>query len=205
MTRPSYPFDVRSRDVWAIALPASLAFITEPLAGLVDITVIGRQGDAAMLGGVVLGALAFDFIFSMAYFLRTGTAGLTAQAIGARDPRDGLLHLARAIGIGVIAAALMIVLQMPLLALANLATAPTAGVAEAMKQYFEVRIWAAPFSLINYALLGWFYGRARAKTGMMLQMVIHGLDIPLSILFVMSFGWGPQGAALATVIGQAVA
>lgn len=205
MTRPSYPFDVRSRDVWAIALPASLAFITEPLAGLVDITVIGRQGDAAMLGGVVLGALVFDFIFSMAYFLRTGTAGLTAQAIGARDPRDGLLHLARAIGIGVIAAALMIALQVPLLGLANLAMAPTPGVAEAMKQYFEVRIWAAPFSLINYALLGWFYGRARAKTGMMLQMVIHGLDIPLSILFVMNLGWGPHGAALATVIGQAVA
>lgn len=205
MTRPTYPFDVRSRDVWAIALPASVAFITEPLAGLVDITVIGRQGDAAMLGGVVLGALVFDFIFSMAYFLRTGTAGLTAQAIGARDPRDGLLHVARAIGIGVIAAALMIALQVPLLGLANLAMAPTPGVAEAMKQYFEVRIWAAPFSLINYALLGWFYGRARAKTGMMLQMVIHGLDIPLSILFVMSFGWGPHGAALATVIGQAVA
>jgi MATE family multidrug resistance protein len=205
LTRPTYPFDVRSRDVWAIALPASVAFITEPLAGLVDITVIGRQGDAAMLGGVVLGALVFDFIFSMAYFLRTGTAGLTAQAIGARDPRDGLLHVARAIGIGVIAAALMIALQVPLLALANLAMAPTVGVAEALKQYFEVRIWSAPFSLINYALLGWFYGRAQAKTGMMLQMLIHGIDIPLSIIFVMSFGWGPHGAALATVIGQAAA
>jgi len=99
----------------------------------------------------------------------------------------------------------MIALQVPLLGLANLAMAPTPGVAEAMKQYFEVRIWAAPFSLINYALLGWFYGRARAKTGMMLQMVIHGLDIPLSILFVMNLGWGPHGAALATVVVQAAA
>src|SRR5690606_4609061 len=56
----------------------------------------------------------------------------------------------------------------------------------------------------NYALLGWFYGRARARTGMLLQMLIHAIDIPLSILFVMSFGWGPHGAALATVLGQAV-
>ena len=47
-----------------------MAFITEPLAGLVDITVIGRLGDAALLGGVVIGALVFDFIFSLAYFLR---------------------------------------------------------------------------------------------------------------------------------------
>ena len=42
MTRPTYPFDVRSRDVWRIAVPASLAFITEPMVGIVDITVIGR-------------------------------------------------------------------------------------------------------------------------------------------------------------------
>jgi putative MATE family efflux protein len=204
MERPSYPFDVRSRDVWAIALPASVAFITEPIAGLVDITVIGRQGDAAMLGGVVLGALVFDFIFSLAYFLRTGTAGLTAQAVGARDPSDGLLHVARALVIAVIVSALMLVLQGPLLWLANLTMAPSAGVIESLRQYFEVRIWSAPFSLMNYALLGWFYGRARAKTGMLLQMVIHGIDIPLSILFVIGFDWGPFGAALSTVIGNAV-
>ena len=68
--------------------------------------------------------------------------------------------------------------------------------------YFYVRIWSAPFSLINYALLGWFYGRAAATTGMMLQMLIHGVDITLSIWFVWGFGWGVEGAALATVIGQ---
>ena len=73
-SRPQFPFDVRSRDVWSIALPASIAFITEPVVGLVDITVVGRLGDAALLGGLVLGALVFDFVFSMAYFLRIGTA-----------------------------------------------------------------------------------------------------------------------------------
>lgn len=205
MTRPVHPFEVRSRDVWAIALPASVAFITEPLAGLVDITVIGRQGDAAMLGGVVLAALAFDFIFSLAYFLRIGTAGLTAQAIGARDPRDGLLHVTRAILLGVVAGIAMIALQGVLLWLANLALAPTPGVAQSLKAYFEVRIWSAPFVLINFALLGWFYGRARARTGMALQILIHGIDIPLSIIAVMMLGWGPAGAAFATVLGQIVA
>jgi MATE family multidrug resistance protein len=72
--RPQYPFDVRHADVWKIALPASLAFITEPLVGIVDITVVGRLGDAGLLGGLVLGALVFDVIFSLAYFLRIGTA-----------------------------------------------------------------------------------------------------------------------------------
>jgi MATE family multidrug resistance protein len=205
MSRPSYPFEVRSSDVWKIALPASVAFITEPLAGLVDITVIGRLGDAALLGGVVIGALIFDFIFSLAYFLRIGTAGLTAQAVGARDPRDGLLHFARAAGIGVIAGIAMIALQVPLLWLATQAMAPAPAVAAAFAGYFLVRIWSAPFSLINYALLGWFYGRAAATTGMMLQMLIHGIDITLSLWFVWGLGWSVEGAALATVIGHITA
>jgi MATE family multidrug resistance protein len=205
VSRPTYPFDVKSRDVWSIAVPASIAFITEPLVGMVDITVIGRLGDAALLGGLVLGALVFDFIFSLAYFLRLGTAGLTAQAIGARDPYDGLMHVSRAILLGVAVGAAMIALQVPLLWLATTLLSADAGVADALSGYFKVRIWAAPFSLVNYALLGWFFGRANARTGLLLQMLIHGVDTVLSIAFVYSFGMGVGGAALATVIGQMAA
>lgn len=205
MSRPQHPFDVRSRDVWAIALPASVAFITEPVAGLVDITVIGRLGDAALLGGVVIAALAFDFIFSLAYFLRIGTAGLTAQSIGARDPRDGLVHLVRAAGVAVIAGIAMLLLQGPLFGLIEWAMAPSPEVSAALADYFHVRMWSAPFALLNFALLGWFYGRAAARTGMLLQMLIHGIDIPLSIWFVWGLGWGVPGAAAATVLGHVAA
>jgi MATE family multidrug resistance protein len=40
---------------------------------------------------------------------------------------------------------------------------------------------------------------------MMLQMLIHGIDIPLSVWFVWGLGWGVEGAALATVIGHVAA
>ena len=142
--RPTYPFVVTSRDILGIALPTSIAFITEPLVGIVDITVIGRLGDAALLGGLVLGALAFDVIFSLAYFLRLGTAGLTAQAVGARDPRDGLMHLSRAIAVALILGILMIVFATPLLWLIAKILAPAPGVDTALATYFHVRIWSAP-------------------------------------------------------------
>lgn len=203
--RPQYPFDVRHADVWKIALPASVAFITEPLVGIVDIAVIGRLGDAGLLGGLVLGALVFDIVFSLAYFLRIGTAGLVAQAVGSRDPNDGLLHVMRAILLGVGIGVVMIALAGPILWLATLSLAPEAGASAALADYFNYRIWSAPFSLVNYALLGWFYGRAAARTGMMLQLLLHGCDIVLSIWFVHGLGWGVPGAAIATVIGQAVA
>jgi MATE family multidrug resistance protein len=203
--RPVFPFEVRSADFFRIALPASVAFITEPLVGLVDITVIGRLGDPALLGGLVLGAIVFDVVFSLAYFLRLGTAGLTAQAVGARDPRDGLMHASRAILVALCIGLLMIALSHPLLFVATRLLAPAPGVDHALATYVLVRIWTAPFSLVNYALLGWFYGRAEARTGMSLQILIHGVNIGLNVLFVFGFGWGVAGTALATVSANAVA
>ncbi|MDR3473636.1 MAG: MATE family efflux transporter [Devosia sp.] len=205
LPRPTYPFTVRSADIFRIALPASVAFITEPLVGLVDITVIGRLGDAALLGGLVLGALVFDVIFALAYFLRVGTAGLTAQAVGARDPHDGLMHVSRAILVAVAIGLLLIALTQPLLWVSGLILAPTPEVSRALGVYLGVRMLAAPFSLINYALLGWFYGRANARTGMSLQILIHGINIVLNVAFVFGLGWGVAGAAFATVCGNVAA
>ena len=203
--RPQHPFTVRHRDVWAIALPACLAFITEPLVGLVDITIIGRLGNTGLLGGLVLGALVFDFLFSMAYFLRSGTAGLVAQSVGTRDPRDGLLHAVRAIVLAVIVGIGMVVLSPLILWLAATLLAAEGDVREALATYFYIRILGAPLVLINFVLLGWFYGRAAATTGMALQMLLHGVDIVLSAVFVLVFQMGVAGAALGTLIGEAVA
>lgn len=203
--RPVHPFEVRHRDLWAIALPASVAFITEPVVGIVDLTVIGRLGETRLLGGVVLGALAFDILFALAAFLRLGTAGLTAQAVGARDPGDGLLHLVRAglmaVGIGLV----MLALAVPLEWSFRLALAPSGEVLEPFRDYFFVRLVSAPFVLVNFALLGWFYGRAAATTGMALQLLLNGVNIVLSIVFVYGLGWGVPGVAWATVLAQGIA
>src|SRR3569832_2850923 len=187
--RPTFPFEVTRRDVFRIAIPASLAFITEPLGGFTDITVSGRLGVANLLGGLVLGALLFDFLFSLAYFLRIGTAGLTAQGSGARDPREGRLHAARALVLAAIIGALMIVLSPALVWISELALAPQAGVRDALSLYFYIRIWGAPLVLINFVMLGWFYGRAAATTGMTIQILLHGVNIVSCILFVYGLHW----------------
>jgi MATE family multidrug resistance protein len=203
--RPSFPFTVTSRDVWSIALPASLAFITEPLVGFTDITVIGRLGDANLLGGLVLGALAFDIIFALTFFLRLGTAGLTAQSIGARDADDGLVHLVRACLIGFGIGVLLIALTWPLeLVLARLLGA-TPGVEPAFDAYLTTRLWSAPLVLINYSLLGWFYGRAAATQGMLLQMLVNGINVLTCIVLVFGLHMGVVGVALGAVAGHAVA
>lgn len=198
------PFDVTHRDVWGIALPATLAFITEPLVGIVDITVIGRLGDAMLLGGLVLGALALDVVFSMVFFLRLSTAGLTAQSVGAADPGEGLIHLARAGVVSLALGTLLIVATGPIEAASLYLLAPAGTVAEPFSTYLQARMWSAPFVMLNFAFLGWFYGRAAARTGMALQILLNVLNAVLSIWFVYGFGWGVAGVAWGSVLAQVI-
>ncbi|MCF6303593.1 MAG: MATE family efflux transporter, partial [Devosiaceae bacterium] len=206
MEKTVRPFSVGHRDILAIALPASVAFITVPLVGIVDIAIIGRLGSAALLGGIELGAVSFSLLFAMAYFLRLGTAGLVAQSIGADTPDGGLSHLVRAALIGV-GFGILILLFSPLIQMAGLAlfAPPTQAVRDAYLTYLEVRIWSAPFVLLNFAFLGWFYGRGAAKTGMMVQIFLNLINIGFSIWFVYAMNWGVAGAAAGTLVAEILA
>ena len=86
--RIARPFDVTHREIWRIALPMTLAFLTTPLIGIVDTAVVGRMDDPVALGGLVVGAIVFDVAFASFNFLRAGTTGLTAQALGEADERE---------------------------------------------------------------------------------------------------------------------
>ena len=189
----------------AIAVPIMVSNVSTPLLGLVDIAVIGRLPDPAYIGAVALGALVFSFLFWAFGFLRMGTTGLTAQALGAGDTaelRAGLgraLLIAAAIGTGLIA------LQWPLGALAFAALDGSAQVEQLAGEYFGIRIWAAPATLANYALLGWFVGLGRARTALMLQLVLNGANMALDALLVLGFGLGVAGVAWGTLMAEVLA
>ncbi|NHW17441.1 MATE family efflux transporter, partial [Escherichia coli] len=76
--------------------------------------VIGRLGDAALLGAIALGAVIFDAIFWSFGTMRMATAGLTAQAFGARDGAEIDRILARTLTAGAGIGLALVVLQWPI-------------------------------------------------------------------------------------------
>ena len=109
------PFSVTHRSVLAIAIPMTLGYLSTPLLGVVDMAVIGRLGNAALLGGIALGGIIFDLVFTTFNFLRAGTTGLTAQAVGGQDDEEVKATLARALVIAALGGLLVVLLQSPLL------------------------------------------------------------------------------------------
>ena len=82
--------------------------------------------------------------------------------------------------------------------LGMLDASPEAHAGAAM--YFDVRIWSAPATFVNYALLGWFIGMRRARMAFALQMLLNLLNMVLSVAFVAGFGMTIDGVALAAVL-----
>jgi MATE family multidrug resistance protein len=196
--------EVSHRRMLALALPMTLSHVTTPLLGLVDATVIGRLGEAHLLGAVALGAVLFDFLFWSFGSLRMATAGLTAQATGAGDRVEVDRTLARALVVAAISGVALVALQVPVGLVAFRLAGASEAVTGALSVYFSVRIWAAPFSLANYVILGSTLGRARTDLGLFLQVAINVANIVLAVLFVIGFGWGVAGVATATVLAEIV-
>lgn len=196
------PLPVTGRRVLALALPMTLANVTTPMLGFVGATVIGRLGDAAALGAIALGAVIFDAIFWSFGALRMATAGLTAQAVGARDEREVDRTLARALAAGALAGLALVVLQLPLAAAAFAISGASPAVVEGLSTYFHIRILSAPFVLANYAVLGSVLGRGRTDLGLLLQVAINCVNIALTLALVVGLERGIGGAALATVCAE---
>ncbi len=86
-----------------MALPVMISNVSTPLIGVVDTGVVGQIPDPAYIGAVAVGSLVFTFVFWAFGFLRMGTTGLTAQALGALDTDEMSACLGRALLIAVAA------------------------------------------------------------------------------------------------------
>ena len=188
--------------MWRIAAPMILSNISVPLLGMVDTGVTGHLDNAAYLGAVAIGSTIFTFIYMGMNFLRMGTTGIAAQSFGA-DDNDGLrASLGQALVVGLCIALCLIALQRYIgdMALALLGGDPeTKGYAA---EYFFIRIWSAPGTLANYALIGWFIGLQNARVPLYIFLTINVTNIVLDLLFVVVLGMTVDGVALASVIAE---
>lgn len=196
---------VTNRSVLAIAVPMTLAYLTTPLLGLVDTAVIGQFGDAALLGGLAAGALVFDVVFTTFNFVRSGTTGLVAQAFGRSDAVEEQAVFWRAATLACLTGVVLMALA-PLISLGGqwfMGADPRVN--EVMDTYIRTRMLGAPLSLLNYAILGYVLGRGEGGLGLLLQLVLNGVNIGLSILLGLELGWGVAGVAWGTVGGESCA
>ena len=184
------------------AWPIILANAAVPLLGLVDTAVIGNVGTVTDLGAIAFGALIFSFVYWSFGFLRMGTTGSVAQALGAADQTEIRAVLGRALILAVTLGLMLIVMQWGIRLVALALLDGSAAVEEVTAQYFNIRIWGAPATLATFALMGVLIGLGNSRQLLLVQLFLNGLNISLDIYFAGVLDWGVEGIALGTIIAE---
>lgn len=187
------------------AIPAMLAGIATPVMGLIDVAVLGRLGDPAVLAAVGVATTIFTVIIWSFSFLRFTTTGLVAQASGRGDRREMIVQGLRPLAAALIGGVTIIALTYPIIWLGLAIIRPEADVGGFVGSYLGIRALGTPFALALFALLAWLMGIGRARSVLWVQLFLNGLNAVLTLWFVLGLGWGIAGAAWGTVIAEVLA
>ena len=194
--------NIRDRQILHIALPSIVSNITVPLLGMIDVAIVGHMGSPVYIGAVAVGSMIFNLVYWLFGFLRMGSSGLTAQALGRRDLTEVTRLLVRSVSVALGVALLLVVLQMPLKWLMFWLIGPTVDVLPYATTYYYIVIWGAPASLMLFSLMGWYIGMQNTRIPMFVSIMQNIVNILASLTLVYGFGLKIEGVALGTVIAQ---
>ena len=194
--------NITNKRVLAIAIPIVLSNITVPILGVVDTAVVGQLGKAAPVAAVGVGAIIITTFYWLFGFLRMGTTGLVAQAVGSKDESEVRSYLLRALFLGFSAGLLIFLLRNVLVDFGFWLSPASIEVEELAKKYISIRVWSAPAAISLYGIVGWLIALERTKSVLVVQLFMNGVNVLLDIWFVLGLNWGIEGVAVATAIAE---
>ena len=186
------------------ALPVLLAMFLQALYGAVDLIIVGQFSDAVNVSAVSTGSQVIMTITMVVTGLAMGVTILIGQKIGEGKPQEAGHVVGSGIHLFIIIGMLLTVIMVPGAgAVSALMQAPAEAFSETV-QY--VRICSAGFLFITaYNVLGSvFRGIGDSKMPLITVMIATVINVIGDLVFVAVFHWDAAGAALATVIAQAV-
>ena len=185
-------------------IPVLLALLLQAMYGAVDLMVVGQFGQPADVSAVSTGSQVMHTVTSLVTGLAMGATVLLGQKLGAGKSEQGGQALGSAIALfTAVALALTGTMLWTASPLARLMQAP----AEAFEQtvaYIRICSGGAIF-IVAYNVLGaMFRGIGDSKTPLLTVTIACVVNIAGDLLLVGLFGLGVAGAALATVLAQAI-
>ncbi|SHE68822.1 multidrug resistance protein, MATE family [Mariniphaga anaerophila] len=191
-----------NRDILRLAVPNIVSNITVPLLGLIDLALMGHMGSEIYIGAIAIGGVIFNFIYWGFGFLRMSTSGFAAQAFGEKNKTETINILARALAVAMFTGLVILALQLPVAWASFKLIGGSEEVELLAREYFLIRVWAAPAALSLFVFSGWFLGMQNARYPMIIAISANVANILLSVLFVFGLNMKSEGVALGTALSQ---
>ncbi len=193
-----------ARQLFVFAVPFMLSNLLQTVYNLVDMAVVGHYMGSAGLSAVSTGGRLVELLTFLCVGFCTGGQILLSQQVGAKKHKEmqttiGTLFtttMVMAVALGL----LSIVFHRFLLTLLN---TPAAAFEEAA-DYMVICNSGCIFIFGYNALCSVLRGMGDSKRPLMFVAIASLVNLVLDLIFVAGLGLGAAGAAIATVISQAV-
>ncbi|MBS1124226.1 MAG: Multi antimicrobial extrusion protein [Deltaproteobacteria bacterium] len=188
------------RELLRLAWPITVSMLSFSTMTLASTAFVAQIGSDELAGVGLAGVVGFSLVCFGIGLLRGGKT-LISQAVGAnrRDRIPELVGAALALAV-VLGAFALVAGQLVAPLLASLSASPRAGAFAA--EYLGIRSLGAPLILVYAALREASYGQGDSRTPMRASLAGNAVNIALDAVFILGFGWGVAGAALATIFGN---
>lgn len=194
--------DSLNREILRLSIPTIVSNITVPLLGICDTAISGHLGSELYLSSIAVASVMLNVVFWIFGFLRGGTTGLTANALGIGSEVDISKVLYRSLLIATFAGGLLILFQIPIFKILWMITGSNGEIREYVRNYFVIRIWGSPALLATMAISGWFVGMQTTFFPMLIAILMNIINIGASCIFVYIFDMGFNGVAIGTLISN---
>ncbi len=192
------------KNLLFFSLPYLLSFFLQTLYGMADLLIIGQYGGVADTTAVSVGSQVMHMLTVMIVGLAMGATVNIGQAIGGRDNRRAALFTGNTVtlfmGLSVTLTLLLLVLRSAIV----FAVSTPADAAAGTVDYLTICFIGIPFITAYNIISAVFRGMGDSKSPMYFIAVACAANIALDYLFIGVLGMGPAGAALGTVLSQAI-
>ena len=192
------------KNLLFFSLPYLLSFFLQTLYGMADLLIIGQFGGVADTTAVSVGSQVMHMLTVMIVGLAMGATVNIGQAIGGRDNRRAALFTGNTVtlfmGLSVTLTLLLLILRSAIVSAVSTPADAAAGTGD----YLTICFIGIPFITAYNIISAVFRGMGDSKSPMYFIAAACAANIALDYLFIGALGMGPAGAALGTVLSQAI-
>lgn len=205
---PNNKNDLTHGPVWKVivrfALPLLIGNLLQQFYNVTDSIIVGQFLGKEALAAVSASFFIYYFIISLVIGVGSGTSVVVSQFFGAKQ-YDKVQRAFSSFFIFMLVAGIAlsiagIIFAEPIFRLTN---TPEEVIPEAVT-YFKIYIGGTFLFVTFNSIISILRGVGESVRPMIFILITTVLNIVLDLLFIVSFGWGIEGAARATVISQGI-
>lgn len=192
------------KQLLMFAIPFIISNVIQSLYSVADMIIVGQFAGTASMSGVNIGGQVTFLMTNIVFGLCAGATVLIGQYLGSGDREKLKQTIATLLSflliMAVLLSGLMLIFRHHIL---KLILTPTESYNEAMR-YLVITTFGTVFIFAYNAFSAIMRGMGDSKRPLYFVSIACVTNVVLDLLFVGVFGWAAAGAAVATVISQAI-